>query len=83
MTFEDLITKKEKTTTFNTTKQCPHCRTYAIIRYLIQGIINGKRKQEAYCPSCARRWYIVYDPDMRDSSAHVEFAAHKPSVLVP
>ncbi len=79
MVFEDLI-KRKTATTFNTTKQCPHCRAYAIIKYLVQGVIGGKKKQEVYCPSCARRWYIVYDVDMKN--AHIEFIAHKPSVTV-
>lgn len=77
--FEDLI--KEKTMGYNTKTQCPHCRTRAIIKYLVQGVMNGKRKQEAYCPICAKRWYIVHDEDM--SGAHVQFIKHKPSVLVP
>ncbi len=74
--FEDLI--KETTQTFDTKRQCPHCRTYTIIRYLVQGVMGGKRKQEAYCPICTRRWYIVYDVNMKN--AYIEFINHKPSV---
>jgi len=67
--FDDLI--KKKTTGFNTKMQCPHCRTFAIVKHAIQGLIDGKRKQEAYCPSCKRRWYIVHDQDMK--GAHVQY----------
>jgi len=77
MTFDDLV--KEKTKGFNTKSQCPHCRTYSIIKYLVQGVLAGKRRQEAYCPSCNKRWYIVYDPDMK--SAHIDYILSRPSVL--
>ncbi len=84
MGFEDLIEDAPATKTgndFNAANHCPHCKTHIIIKYLVQGSIAGKRKQEAFCPTCNKRWYIVYDVDLRNSSAYIEFIPNKASVL--
>jgi len=66
--FDDLI--KKKTNSYDVKKQCPHCGTFAIIKYAIQGLVDGKRRQEAFCSSCNRRWYITHDQNMK--GAHIQ-----------
>ncbi|KKN13318.1 hypothetical protein LCGC14_1007510 [marine sediment metagenome] len=67
--FEDIV--KRKSTGFDTKTQCPHCRTTNITLYIVQGVMNDKRKQEAHCRMCNKNWYIIHDRDM--SSAYVQY----------
>lgn len=67
--FEDIV--KGKSTTYDVKTQCPHCKSACITLFAVQGIMNDKRKQEAHCRMCTKRWYIVHDKDM--SSAFIQY----------
>ncbi len=62
--FEDLISKKNPYS-FNIRTQYPHCKSTLITLFFVQGIMNGKRKQEVYCRMCAKRWYLIHTKDMQ------------------